>query len=784
VVAVRAVARAEVRSGWAWLAAWSVAVALVGGAVVACLLGADRSRTSLDRLIDRTNAAEVAVFAEDPSAYEAVGSIPDVARLTRFDLLAVAPRAIGQDAFLPMLAVEDGRIPYELNGARVVRGALPDPGSTDEIALHESTAATLGVDVGDRVEMDRYSPEDVERIFAAGGEGDSTGGSFALEVGAIIRDPFDVVSRPTDIVLTPLTPGVVEVHGDGAGSFGSGAFVELVDGSDVESFTAEVRSRGLELDVERWIGAGSVADTGFGASLDVIGDGLVAVALVVGAAGAVALGQAIHRRMLGRRPLIAGLRAVGLTRRERGLVAMAPLVVVAAAGAVLTVPVALAASTLFPIGVARRAEPDAGMSWSPWIPAGALLVGVAVLGLAAIAAAAAARTDRRVRAGGPAAWAPGVVGRAIAQGGSSVAWSTRFAVVGGVAGVAAVLVFAQSLDTLLETPSHYGWSFDAAIEGSDFDATELRPGVDVAADPAVAEVAAVIFQIEMDVEGSPTFGYAIGDGVGGIGPVVARGSVPRTADEVALGRETMARAERSVGDTVVLESGGRRRRFRVVGQGIVPVSADGNTEVGDGVLMSLPAARRLGIDPETSCGEGSSCYRQLAVRFHDDADLVAARDRLVGDDATAGFEAPVPPPEVQRLDDVEAVPWVVAGLLSALAAAATGHAIVVTVVRRRRDLAVLRALGATPRDNRRGVVAHAAVLVAGAAVVGSVLGIAAGRSLWRAVGRSVGVVAVPDVPVALVALLPLAAVALAVVAALVPARLAAGVRPADALRVE
>ena len=62
--AVLAVCRAEVRRHLGRYVIWAVAVALVGGAVLASTIGAERSRTSRDRFVRSTNAADVGVFAE------------------------------------------------------------------------------------------------------------------------------------------------------------------------------------------------------------------------------------------------------------------------------------------------------------------------------------------------------------------------------------------------------------------------------------------------------------------------------------------------------------------------------------------------------------------------------------------------------------------------------------------------------------------------------------------------------------------------------------------------
>ena len=231
--------------------------------------------------------------------------------------------------------------------------------------------------------------------------------------------------------------------------------------------------------------------------------------------------------------------------------------------------------------------------------------------------------------------------------------------------------------------------------------------------------------------------------------------------------------------------------MHIVGQAVLPVSADGG-RVGDGVAMTTAALPRLGLDPAEMCGGTESCYQQTIVRWRDGADLDAAYARLV-DTASAdppvanqvqSFEQPAPPAEVERLHEVDAIPWMVAALLAVLAAYATIHAIVLTVHRRRRDLAVFRALGGTPAQVRRGVAAHIALVVGASAAAGTVLGTVGGRLLWRAVAGAVGVVTVPAAPVEALLALPVAIVVLAEVAAVLPARAAGRVNPTTTLRAE
>ena len=115
---------------------------------------------------------------------------------------------------------------------------------------------------------------------------------------------------------------------------------------------------------------------------------------------------------------------------------------------------------------------------------------------------------------------------------------------------------------------------------------------------------------------------------------------------------------------------------------------------------------------------------------------------------------------------------------------AVGHALVTSVRRHRRDLALLKTLGFRRRQVRATVAWSATTLAVVGLLVGIPAGVWLGRLAWRAVADGLGVPAVVTVP-ALALLLTIPAALLFVnVVGLVPARAAARTRPAVALRAE
>jgi putative ABC transport system permease protein len=122
-----------------------------------------------------------------------------------------------------------------------------------------------------------------------------------------------------------------------------------------------------------------------------------------------------------------------------------------------------------------------------------------------------------------------------------------------------------------------------------------------------------------------------------------------------------------------------------------------------------------------------------------------------------------------------------------MALLATGivvHLIATAGRMRRREFAVLRALGFTPRQVRASTAWQATTLGSVSMVGGGVIGIIAGRALWRVYTDRLAVVAEPAQPWLAAGLLLIAVLLLANLVAWVAGRPAARFRPAEPLRTE
>jgi ABC-type antimicrobial peptide transport system permease subunit len=110
--------------------------------------------------------------------------------------------------------------------------------------------------------------------------------------------------------------------------------------------------------------------------------------------------------------------------------------------------------------------------------------------------------------------------------------------------------------------------------------------------------------------------------------------------------------------------------------------------------------------------------------------------------------------------------------------------VLTAVRRRRRELALLKALGMTRRQVR-AIITWQTTLTLGIAIgAGAPLGIAAGRWAWRAFAGSLGVYPVTVVPVLLLAIGGATLMLAGNLLAAVPATIAFRTDPAAALRAE
>jgi len=154
------------------------------------------------------------------------------------------------------------------------------------------------------------------------------------------------------------------------------------------------------------------------------------------------------------------------------------------------------------------------------------------------------------------------------------------------------------------------------------------------------------------------------------------------------------------------------------------------------------------------------------------------------DAPASGVVSVLRPAEITDYRSVGSTAFVLAGVLGAGALGALGLTLVASVRRRRRELALLKALGFTQAQLAGTVAWQSSVSAAIGVIVGLPVGMALGRWLWTLFARGISAVPDPTVPVLSIVLIALGALVFANLAAAVPGRIAARTSTALLLRTE
>jgi FtsX-like permease family len=803
--AVWARAQAELRQRWRATVLLIAVAGLAGGAVIAAVAGARRTDSAMDRFLAYSRPTSLWVAGVD---FAEVRRLPQVADADEAAYLLLAPSTpaggpdtSGLGSINPLIGAH-GRLMATSERPLLVRGRLPDPTRPLEVAVDETLASRRRLEPGRRVRMWAYTPRQLAEMTDSTRFPDPAGPAFDFTVTGVVRQPNDLTPVPLqrDVIYLGvndlyLTPGFWRANGRTVANLGVGTTVRLHHPSDLDAFTAAVRALpgGRQAEIE----VGSEA-------LDVAGRArramrlqamaLLAFAALTAVAGWLVVGQSVARQVQLDATDQAVLRAVGMTRPQLAAVTLVRVALIGAASALLAVVLAVLASPLTPIGLARQAEVDPGLS-----------VDVAVLALGAVGVLAAVLSRggvaawwvTRARARGDAAPTPGrtslVVDRmalagatpsavtgirlALEPGRGEAAAPIRTAMVGVVAAVVAVaasLAFAASLDHLVDSPDLQGWNWDVVVGNPNDHLDFTAKGELLARNPLVSGYTLFEQPVErLNLGGTIVPVIGMRPIKGSVLPRLLDGREPRSSDEIALGRATLRRLGRRLGDVVPVEGPGGPRPLRIVGE-VLPPGASSRLTMSTGALLTIDGLRAVWP---------VGWPNQFLVEYAPGADQEAAYASLRRDFGPTVLR-PVPPDEIENLRRVSGLPFLLAGLLAVLGAATLGHLLVTSVRRRRRDLAVLKTLGFVRGQVSATVAWQATTLTAVALLVGLPLGVAAGRWAWVLVNRGLGSLAEPVTPtLAVLAVVPATVLVANLVAAL-PARAAAATRPAVVLRSE
>ena len=789
---------AELRRRWRPSLVLAVLLGVVGGITIAAFAGARRTSTSFDRMIEATDGWDVQInpdLGSDTALdLDAVAALPEVAAISRgAGMPLFTPDAQGQADFaypVYALAAMDDTSFVDHHRPLLGDGRLPDPARPDEILLGPNVADDLGVGAGDVVEL-AYLPlaaiEAAERAGTASGPPPVELLTFTV-AGVGVQQQNIVVDEAFANEVLLLTPAFYASRAEDASFIA--VQVSLGDGADdLASFRAgvEALAPGEAIEFQTLARIGATVDRAVRPQVVA----LMLFGLAAAAAGLLVLAQALARQLAFDGADADALRAIGMTRRQLLAVAIVRVLAVGVVGGAAAVVVAIALSGRAPVGPARAAEPSPGLD----LNATYLLLGAIAIPILLVAVLAVplwrAGVNGDFRATGRSSFA----GARLAAAGAGpvpvvgVGMAVRpllLGVTGVLAGLIGALVFASGLSGLLDSPPHYGWAWDHLIEASgDIPVDVQRTTLAAFTDSDQVDGVAMLWYDRLVLGGEPLPAIGIERLKGDVHPTVVDGRAPVADTEIALGSRDLARLDVNIGDTVIATTTeGDDGSLDVVGQAVYPglgtyPGAD-RTELGRGALVTVDALRRLGAGFDA---------RSLAVTYAPGVDADAVATELLGDiELTVGAgllpRSAQQPGDVVSLERVRNVPLVLAGLFAVLAAAGLTHGLIGSVRRRRRDLAVLSALGFTRRQVVGAVAWQAATIAIVALAVAMPLGVVAGRQAWTLLADGLGIPPAPRVPLAALGVVAAATLVVALTVATVPARRAAGLRPATVLRAE
>jgi hypothetical protein len=779
------VAGRDLRRRWRRVVALALLVGVAGAFTFALAAGARRTRTALDRFQTSSRAADLELdTAATPEQVAALRALPGVRAAGALKAIALFfPQA---PDFQNVGAPSDTTFGSGVDRDLIVAGRAPNPEAVDEVTLGESLAARLGVRVGDAFEAASFTPKQIADNFAGRQPGPPAGPRVTLRVVGMIRRPLDLGDRGATGGLMLLTPAFARAHASDIGVFGSRIRVRtdqgaadvprVLDGSRRILGDALFASQDLTLDAQ-----------GARHAIDVLALALWIGAAIVAVAGAVAIGVVMSREIALFSRDQRTLRDLGCTRRQLVGVSAPLTVLVALGGTIVAVAGATLASARFPVGLARRADPDVGThaDW-PVLLLGAAALAAIIIIVALVTAwrttafrpeRAAASTNTALLVGRVAATrvAPTIangVRMAAEPGNGRAAVPVRSAALGavfGLLGVTAVLVFAANVDRLVTTPHLYGATWNVEVRDITLNtpcgAAEAYGLERETALTDLSERCEENVTINGKVVPAAAFTRLRGEP---IWPPVLAGRVPERANEVALGSKTLDALGKRIGDTVTVEGRNKAVDYTIVGRAVLPT-------LGDGALFTGAGYAPL-FDP--------NIYERTFVGHlapGASLDLFATRTQRP---ELATPIRPAVPVAVDRLRQVNWLPVTIAVFLGALALLGIAHALVTTVRRRRRDLAVLKTLGFSRRQLRATVAWQATALSAVGIVVGIPIGCLIGVVAWRLLAAGLGVAPNAAIPVlGVLATIPVT-ILLVNAIAFFPARAAARTRAAVALRTE
>ena len=255
---------------------------------------------------------------------------------------------------------------------------------------------------------------------------------------------------------------------------------------------------------------------------------------------------------------------------------------------------------------------------------------------------------------------------------------------------------------------------------------------------------------------------------------------------MALGARTADELDVDVGDEVSVKTPNGEQRGRVSGLVVLPTIGPFGSDrasLGTGALVSRALFESLLDQAKEQTGmEGAEMADQFASFIAIDFAAGVDPEAFMGDVASQlpswdpygvaplVFTHPVRPASVADVDSMRRVPMLLAGAFAVTMAASMFAGIASGTRARRRELAVMRALGGTPRQIRGSIRWHSFVVAAVGLLVGLPVGVVVGRIAFSTFARDLGTAPRPYVPFLIPTAIVVVVIAIGYAASFVPAR--------------
>jgi hypothetical protein len=799
----------------------TILVAVVGGVALGSIAGARRSESAYPAFLKTTNPSDLAIDIGkyNPKILRAIARLPEVTSIETY----VSPNAAPVTAagvmevdspeltsnFDPVASVNG--LYFNQDRMTILKGRLANPHRADEVMINEFAARLFHLHVGGVI---RYGFFTNAQLGTSGVPSTPSTRIINLRVtgiGVVSTEIVeDQIDRSPEMVLTPaLTKRLLSCCVTYAWS-GLRLRRGAADVSKVESSYLRLLPRGypyyfhvtsvVENEAEQAVKPEAIALGAFGA--------------IAGLAVLIIAGQLIARLVLEDAEKREVMWFVGASPWSLSTDSLLGIVLGVFVGTLLADVVALGLSPFLIFGPVQTILPSRRffLDWTT-LGLGSLALFLALVLVATTDNYRASPTRRRpartrdaARPSSASRVASGV-GLPVAallgvrfatergQGGTSVpVRSTMMAATLAISVVIATLSFGSSLDTLTSTPRLYGWNWSAMLQSDAGYGSIPQPRAAhlLNNDAAVAAWTGIYFDsLLFDGQAVPVVGT---NPNAGVTPALLEGHEVRASNQVVLGPATLVALHKHIGDMVRVTGGSSSVDLRIVGVATMPTVGIGyglHLSIGSGAFLDyriipLSVRRLLGL-PFTG-------PNAILVRFKTSATRETARRSLThivnslnqvkGAAASVQNFYTVRPAEITNYESMGSVPLLLALTLALGTVVALTLTLLTSVRRRRRDLALLRALGLRGRQLASVIAWQSTTSVLVGVLFGVPLGVVSGRVLWNLFAHELFAIPQPTVSVLVTVVVAFGALVLANVVAVIPARRAANTSTSEVLKAD